>query len=120
MLGTPKLARDEDLVARDARVPDPFPDFLLVPVDPGEVEVFVSVLQSSLDGVGDFARAGLPSSCPKRISCRSDLRGYRCLLFDRTCERTETDSGNAQLVCSAVERNVGNIHVGGHRFLRSE
>lgn len=68
VLGTPKLARDKDLVARDARVPDPLADFLLVPVDPGEVEVFVSVLQSGLDSAGDFARAGFPSSCLAGIS----------------------------------------------------
>lgn len=63
VLGAPQLARDKDLVARDARVLDALADFRFVAVDPGEVKVPVAVLQRNLDRIGYFARLGLPCAC---------------------------------------------------------
>jgi hypothetical protein len=62
MISTPQLARNENLPARDAAIPDPLPDLVLVAIDERGVNVAVPVREGVRDGRADLAGLGPPGA----------------------------------------------------------
>lgn len=60
--GVVQLGRQPDLFPGDARRLDPLPDFLLVAIPKGRVNVAVSIPKSRLNRLSDLTGGGLPGS----------------------------------------------------------